>query len=113
MTAIRHKLGEALVLFATAPIERYDVVAGAPVPVMNAQGEGYVPAAVLRSRSAEGPVLGTFTLSWATPALWMLQLDTAALAPGPAVLDLRVTLPDGAVVFSETHGVELERPVMR
>lgn len=113
MSVIRHKIGEPLVLFASAPIERYDAVAGAPVQVLNAQGEGYVPSAVLRSRSAEGPVLGTFALAWATPALWMLQLDTAALQPGAAVLDLRVAIPGGAVVFSETHGVELERPVTR
>lgn len=113
MTAIRHKLGEALVIFGTQPIQRYDVATGQTLPVANAQGEGYVPAATLRSRSSDGPVLGTFTLSWPTPALWMLQLATGTLPPGATVLDLRVALPGGAVVFSETHAVELERAVSR
>ena len=113
MTIIRHKLGETLVIFATQPIQRYDVATGQTLPVANAQGEGYAPAATLRSRSADGPVLGTFTVSWPTPALWMLQLGTGTLPPGPAVLDLRVALPGGAVVFSETHAVELERAVSR
>ncbi len=113
MASIRHRLGEALLIFATQPIQRYDVATGQTLPVANAQGDGYQPAATLRSRSADGPVLGTFAVSWPTPALWMLQLATGTLPPGPAVLDLRVALPDGAVVFSETHAVELERAVSR
>lgn len=113
MSVIRHKLGEALVVFATQPIQRYDVATGQTVPVANAQGEGYVPSATLRSRSAEGPVLGTFALTWPSPSLWMLQLPTGALPPGLAVFDLRVAMPDGAIVFSETHAIELQRAETR
>lgn len=113
MSATRHKIGEALVLFATQPIQRHDVATGQTIPVANAQGDGYVPSATLRSRTADGPPLGTFALSWATPALWMLQLPTVGLQPGPVVVDLRVALPGGAVVFSDTQLVELELPVTR
>lgn len=113
MSVIRHKIGESLVLFATQPIQRYDVATGQTVPVANAQGDGYVPSATLRSRSADGPVLGTFALTWPTPALWMLQLPTGALPPGPVVVDLRVALPGGAVMFSDTQLVELELAVTR
>lgn len=113
MSVIRHKIGEALVVFATQPIQRYDVATGQTVPVANAQADGYVPSATLRSRTADGPPLGTFALSWATPALWMLQLPTAGLSPGRAVFDVRVAMPGGLVAFTETHVVELELPETR
>lgn len=111
---IRHKIGARLVIAAARPIEAIDPATGDVTPVSDAQTQGYVPSAKLRSRSADGPVLGTFSLTWSTPALWILSLDTAELSPGVCVVDLRVDLPStGGPVFSETHVVRLEAPVTR
>lgn len=111
---IRHKIGQPLVIAAARPIEAIDPATGAITPVADAEGDGYVPSAKLRSRTAEGPVLGEFTLSWSTPALWSLALDTADLEPGHCVVDLRVDLPDQAgPAFSETLQLLLELAVTR
>lgn len=111
---IRHKIGARLVIAAARPIESIDPATGVVTPVVDAQAQGYVPSAKLRSRSVHGPVLGTFTLSWPSADLWVLSLDTAALPPGECLVDLRVDLPGAAgPIFSETHPVRLELPVTR
>jgi hypothetical protein len=99
---IEHTIGEPIYVLASAPIELYDQLTNTWSNVANAQALGYLPSGKLRKRNAEGPVIGSFILSWPTTDLFRLKLDTsgALFVPGEYVTDIKIQAPSGEFIYS-------------